>query len=450
MNITKTSTLAAVVFSLSLAACGDGSPANTEADTSTTVESAADADATTSGVPVDFLWVVDGSSSMCQEQNALGEAFAAFTRRLERQVDVDPRVAVVSHDVQCDRDEVTVFAAKGVFNTTPALEFPPPCQERRVRDCFADAACANMDCVVRGECPVGDPECTCEGDLGEWTCRHPNTEQCVENPNGTLNSQCVRHCTEDADCRALFDDERYVCQKPSANQQDWGCIRPPLTADCPESLPSVLDASNLDLFRCLATVGVNQEKCFKYEQGMSASLMALEPDGPNPEQGPAFLRDDAWLVVLYVTDEDDCSVAGDGVIDEDHYDTCALLPTTDDGGPLLPVSTVAERLKALKADPTKVIVTAIAGDSTAGTSEQVQRERDAYLAAKADPKTCFHQSYICLSSQGTAEFGARYLALTEAFGANGAFVNICDDSGLGPALDAIADTVATTLRSRAR
>ena len=396
-------------------------------------------------IPIDFLWVVDNSSSMCEEQLSLTGSFDVFTNRLETFFQIDPRLAVTSHDVQCTVDNVNIFSSKGTFNTVPATAFPPPCQEKRIRECFADDVCQNMDCVVRGECPRDDPSCTCNGPQGEWSCRHPNTESCLVNPNGTVNSQCVRHCTTDEECQTLFGDSSYICQKPSANQSDWGCIRPPGTSTCPATVPPVLDADNIDLFPCAATVGVNQEKCFKFEQGMNAALMAIDPTGANADQARGFLRDDAYLVIIFISDEDDCSIAAGRNINEDDYDTCALLTTTDQGGPLVPVGHFANRFKALKQDPGKVIVAAIAGDSTALDPAQISADRAAYFTSKGDPKVCFHQTYICLSDQGKADYGSRYLDLTESFGPNGAFTNICEDTGIGPALDAIADTIITVL-----
>lgn len=437
-------TLASATFLLSLGvgACNHAPVKNLEKSFTLTVQKES---GTGEPIKIDFLWVVDNSSSMCEEQLSLTQSFETFTNRLDSFFQIDPRLAVTSHDVQCDVNNTSIFSSKGVFNTVPATAFPPPCQERRIRRCFADSACGNMDCVIRGECGLDDPDCTCAGPQGEWNCKKPNTESCLVNPNGTVNSQCVRRCTTDEECQALFGDPSYICQKPSANQADWGCIRPPETTVCPATVPPVLDKTNIDLFPCAATVGVNQEKCFKYEQGMRAALMALDPSGANIEQARAFVREDAYLVIVFISDEEDCSVADGRTIGEDDYETCGLLPTTDQGGPLVPVGHFVNRFKALKQDPGKVIVAAIAGDSTSGDPATAQAERDAYMISKGDPKTCFHQSFICLSDNGKADYGARYFELTESFGPNGVFTNICKDTGIGPALDAIADTIITVL-----
>jgi len=94
--------------------------------------------------------------------------------------------------------------------------------------------------------------------------------------------------------------------------------------------------------------------------------------GPNY----GFLRDDAYLVIVFVSDEDDCSAQTE--IGEDYYDQCGLLDIlkkqpgdSDKGGPLVNVSTYVNRFKSLKSDPSRVIVAAIAGDAVPSTPEQV-------------------------------------------------------------------------------
>ncbi len=400
---------------------------------------------TNEAIKIDFLWVVDNSSSMCEEQLALTRSFSDFTSTLGSLFQLDPRVAVTTHDAQCAADS---SSAQGVFNRWPAAQFPPPCQERRIFECLDDSDCASAGCDEFGV--------NCEADFGEWTCRAPSSASCLTNPNGTKNSQCVRRCTSDSECQQAFSDPSYVCQKPSQTQSDWGCIRPPETSECPADIPAVLTGDNLDLFGCLATVGVNQEKCLKYEQGMRSALLSLKPDARLQNDDPllfdqlkaqaeTFLRDDAYLVVIFISDEDDCSVAYDQSIQEDDYETCALLKTTAEGGPLVPVSHYVNIFKSLKSDPGRVIVAAIAGDSVASAPADVEADREAYIASKGDPKTCYHQSYICLSENGKADYGRRYRELTDSFGPNGVFENICNNEGIQPALDQIASTIITVL-----
>jgi len=386
-------------------------------------------------IKIDFLWVIDNSSSMCQEQVGLTSNFTTFVDQIRNAFDIDPRVAVTTVDAQCEVNDTTIFSSKGKFNQKAAKAFPPPCQASARVECLSDTECEGLDCELFG---------SCGGTQGEWTCRTAS-ETCVKNPNGSINTTCRRRCTTDLECQNLFGDPLYLCQKPSQNQGDWGCIRPPDSVNCPDELPPFLTGDNLDLFPCIATVGVNQEKCLKFEQQLRSGMLALDPTGPNAEQTTSFLRPEAYLVVVFVSDEEDCSIADNALVGEDYYETCGLLKTTDEGGPLVPVAHYVNKFKGLKTDPGRVIVAAIAGDSLKTDPAEVALDRAAYIASKGDPRTCFHQSYICSSDNGVADLGARFLELTDSFGPNGTFTNICAGAGIEVALTQIAKTIVTVV-----
>ncbi|PKN55384.1 MAG: hypothetical protein CVU56_21620 [Deltaproteobacteria bacterium HGW-Deltaproteobacteria-14] len=360
---------------------------------------------------LDVVVVVDNSSSMCGEQTTLAGKLERLALQLQA-LHGDVHFAVTTPDMQCEVDGTSIFSAGGVFNTTPATAYPPPCQLRYVSSCFSDAECMAA---------FGD-------DGGEWTCRHANTEACGTNPNGSVNSECIRQCTEDAECVTATGDPRAVCQKPSPNASDWGCVVPPPEASCPPEVASGqrawLATNELDAAACLTTVGVNQEKCFKYEQGLGAAWAALDPVGPNAIQSQDFLRTDANLLLVFVSDEDDCTVADGQTVSENDYDTCALLGDTTAGGPLVAVDELVARFRGLKPDRA-IIVGAISGDSLAATPSEVDAARAAYVASKTDPKVCFHQTSICDSELGRADYGARYFAFAAAFGDDGVVANLC-------------------------
>lgn len=423
--------VAPLAFALGLAACNHTPVANLEKSFTLKVQKNT---GDTEPIKIDFLWVIDNSSSMCQEQVGLTSNFNRFVDQIQNAFDIDPRVAVTTVDAQCDVNNTTIFSSKGKFNQEAAKAFPPPCQAAARIECMSDTECEGLDCELYGSC----------GAQGEWTCR-TTTESCVTNPNGSVNTTCRRRCTTDDECRSLFGDPLYVCQKPSANQADWGCLRPPDSVTCPDELPPYLTGENLDLFPCIATVGVNQEKCLKFEQQMRSGLMALDPNGANADQAKNFLRPDAYLVIVFVSDEEDCSIADNATVGEDDYETCGLLKTTDEGGPLVPVAHYVNRFKGLKTDPGRVIVAAIGGDSLFTLPAEIELDRQAYIESKGDPKTCYHQSYICSSENGVADFGKRFLELTDGFGPNGTFTNICADAGIEVALEQIANTIVTVV-----
>lgn len=189
---------------------------------------------------LDFLFVVDNSGSMCQEQDNLGRNFDAISRFLQELGDsADYRLAVTSTDLQNAEQS-------GRFLSSPAA-------------------------------PVAS-----------LNCRDGNDEPLVPN-----------------------------------------------TADCPDDLPAILasgregnvgDQADLERkFRCLATLGTGGDG---FEKGLEAMRLALSCRGPNaarfgqccvdgaydptctipigaPE--PDFLRPDAILVVVIISDENDCS-----------------------------------------------------------------------------------------------------------------------------------------------
>lgn len=276
---------------------------------------------------LDILLVVDNSGSMCGEQLALADAASRLAGELSR-LDIDARVAVTTHDMQCAPNGGSVFSAGGAFNTHAASTFPPACQLSESVACRDTAACTEA---------LGD---------GPWSCRRAATDACTENPNGSINTSCRRHCTTDSECQEALGDERATCQKLSGNPDDYGCLLPPATAGC-DGVPGTgepwLARPHLNDLRCLVSVGVNQESCYKYEQGLGAAWAALDPIGPNALQSAGFLRPEAHLAILIVSDEDDCSVAPGATVSEDDYETCSFLKTVAAGGPLLDPAEVAQR-----------------------------------------------------------------------------------------------------------
>ncbi len=388
-------------------------------------------------IKVDFLWVIDNSSSMCQEQVSLTRNFRTFTDQLQTAFDIDPRIAVTTVDSHCEWNNTSVFSSFGKFNQHAASEFPVACKEQRRVPCISDVDCAGLDCDLYPE--------TCTSPEGNWSCEKAPSQDCITSPNGSINTSCTRSCKTDEECQTLFGDPAFICQKPSAFESNSGCLRPPDTKSCPDELPPYLDANNLALFPCIASVGVNQERCLKFEQPLRSGLLALDKAGRNADQAKGFLRDDAYLVVIFVSDEEDCSIADNRTVDEQSYNNCGLLKTTDEGGPLVPVAHYVNRFKALKADPGRVIVAAIAGDSQRSDPAEVELDRQAYFDSRSNPRTCFSKSYICSSSNGIADFGSRFLEFTRSFGPNGTFSNICADQGIGPALAQVADTIVAVI-----
>jgi hypothetical protein len=209
---------------------------------------------------IDFLFVIDNSGSMCEEQENLTENFTSFSNFLfvELGASADYRIAVTSTDLHPEDGD------RGRFKREPA----PPEPSLNCQD------------------PVtGQPKA-------------PDTEECV----------------------ALLEagELPLIIESGSDGNIGTNCSQAPDPQACAQQ----------DLerkFRCLATLGTSGDG---FEKGLEAIRLALSCDGPNAEhfqqccrdgqydpaceiaegnQEPRFLRPDAILVVILVSDEDDCS-----------------------------------------------------------------------------------------------------------------------------------------------
>jgi hypothetical protein len=383
--------------------------------------------------PVDVLFVVDNSPGMVAPQRSLAKAVGAFMTSVTGATGADVRVAATTVDATCEVNGTSVHSAKGIFNQVAARLSPPPGQVRYFTPCRADSDCPAAVCEAGGRCGTAE---------SDWKCRTAISEACVTNPNGSFNTYCSRRCSNDDTCHDEFGAEAF-CQMPSSNPQDWGCIFTPPTQHCPELAPAIVGSDESELAACVVSVGVNQEKCIKFEQGMEASRLALDRDGPNAVQARAFQRD-GRLAVVYVTNDEDCSATG--AIAEERYETCGLLPTNDEEGPLVPVRAYVDFLKAQR-PPGEVVVMAISGQSLETDPDAIAADEAAYVASKSGTRTCYHATTICQRGSISADLGTRYAALAAAFGPDGAVENLCIVDDLAVALARLeARVVANTRR----
>lgn len=433
--------LAVLSMSLLVTACSGGGARVGATDSAgggdgDAAEDAADSDVADPTPPrkLDVVLVVDDSSSMCAAQNALSESVAGFARRLA-ELGVDARVGVTTTDMGCD--PAPGVRAKGSFAGAAPLRFPPSCQERLRVACYDDADCA-----------------AAAGGEGAWRCLGPATDPCVVLPSGWVASTCRRQCETDAECVDRLGDPTAICQKLSENALDWGCIVPPRSAGCDgigAGPTPWAEGPALDGLRCLALVGVDQESCNRFEQGLGAAWAAVAPDGPNPAQAAAFRRRDADLAIVIVSNDDDCSLAPGGEVGEADQARCALLADADAGGPLVAPAEVARRFQDLAAAEGRVAYAVVAsGDSLAADPAARDAERAAFLADRGDEDHfCFNVAYIC-DGLAPSLWGRRYQAFVAAFGPRGGFVNLCRASATADALDQLVNLVALDQPTTAR
>ena len=398
---------------------------------------------------IDFLFVIDDSGSMCEEQANLSRNFSAFSNFLNDELGeaTDYRIAVTSTDLE-------PMGAKGLFMTGPS----------------------------------GGP-------------------------------QGVQNCP----ASDITPEEREAQRQRCQQLRDMGELTPILRSD------TIQDKQQLEeRFSCMAALGTGGTG---FEKGLEAMRLALSCNGPNaamfgdccvPDQldatmrgkifnpscdigamaaegfvEPQFLRPDALLVVIFVTDENDCSdpvsnptasrraickyrlVDQDGNNIPDGYNDPQLCPSRDaarcyrvDCGDLppetcreqrceikqnnkyncewyranlTPVSDYFRFLAGLKAQPLEQLVVATIvgqrGYTQSGfeivfdfaSEDQIPMQ----CRAMGDPNSpdnldeilsdmccpdgrCRGKTYpSCRSANGTAFAGSRYLALSDLFGANG-------------------------------
>ena len=210
-------------------------------------------------------------------------------------------------------------------------------------------------------------------------------------------------------------------------------------------------------FSCIAKLGITG--C-GVEQHLESMKLAL--DGSRLEN-QGFLRKDAYLAVIILADEDDCSAHNPEVIFNpsaslDHlnsefgpfnsyrctefgvlcngttlsrsaadYENCT--PRTD--SLINDPNKYFEFLRGLKGNPSLLIGAVIGGNTTPFGVGLTER-----MAPNLKPS--------CQSSNGTADPGVRLKSFVDQFGENGSFVSICQDD-LSEAVETVANLLKRVL-----
>jgi hypothetical protein len=214
---------------------------------------------------VDFLFVIDNSGSMGEFQDNLVANFPGFIDTIQGTLDEaqDYHIMVVDTD------------------PTPPIDCPALCEQAATDGCL-DAA---NTCPLINPDPMGNPFCT-------FTCA--TMLECSTTP-GACNAP-----VEPEACEIMGAGVTYPRGSDASN------------IDCNfSSGQRYMDATEPDLhaaFSCAAKVGTAASGAS--EQPMGAMVRAVTPTEPAFACNEGFIRDDAILVVTFITDEDDD--AGDG------------------------------------------------------------------------------------------------------------------------------------------
>jgi hypothetical protein len=201
-----------------------------------------------------------------------------------------------------------------------------------------------------------------------------------------------------------------------------------------------------DAFSAIASAGANG--C-GFEQSLAAIHAATSPSAT---ANAGFMRDEANLAVVILSDEDDCSLADSRLLTTDtsvlgplqsfrctrYGVTCeeggATTDTMNQAGPkvnchpnttspyLADVHAFADDLKARKADPSQVMVAAIAGEPTP-VSVELRAPDGSSTPIPALEHSCQYNGNDGLA---VADPAVRLAEFVSQFGSRGAFESVCN------------------------
>lgn len=217
-------------------------------------------------------------------------------------------------------------------------------------------------------------------------------------------------------------------------------------------------------FSCIAELGVNG--C-GYEQQLESMWRALAPSTDNSFSGgttgqgaPAgfnagFLRNEAILVVIVVSDEEDCSSpdkSGSTLYQSPLVNSAANMLCTRNPQALHPVSRYIDGLKSLKpaAYQDRIIFAGIVGVPLAAnrgqrTPEQILAMPEMSYVEESMPLG-LRPACVAAKNAGDADPARRMVQVAQGFGGNGVITSICEDD-YGPALSTVITRIASKLTS---
>jgi hypothetical protein len=203
------------------------------------------------------------------------------------------------------------------------------------------------------------------------------------------------------------------------------------------------------VFSCMAALGA--EGC-GIEHQLQAVRLALD-ERLTPEN-TGFLRKNAYLAIIVLTDEDDCSADAESSLftqlpagvaasllcaTNGHVCRGQSPPLTDfsvpladcrpaDDGKLIRISTLVDAIRGLKDDPRKILVSGIFGWPTNEVGALYRFGRN-FRPAPWGGSTNLDIDFACtVGSETAATVGLRLNEFVRSFGENGVPLSICQDS----------------------
>lgn len=227
----------------------------------------------------------------------------------------------------------------------------------------------------------------------------------------------------------------------------------------PPDAAAIADLS--DDFGCVAVLGT--EGC-GFEQPLEAAHKALlvhaRPGGPNE----GFLRDDSLVLIVFITDEEDCSAEDNTLFDLSTVTYPVNLRCFQEKEMLHDVSRYVDAFRGLRSDPNNVVVGMIVGVPLApacngrGTNltgcldqpsmeETVRSDGQLLEYVCKYPSDCNPPEPPLPGDCMTEAFPARrFVELAMGLGQNGILQSICTNN-YGPPMQAIASRVAEIISS---
>jgi hypothetical protein len=412
---------------------------------------------------VDLLWVIDNSGTMCERQATLREEFARFVENeVDKSIDLHTAVTTTHFNPDFPLEKV---ARPGQLQSTP---HPPvgPGQTCRSRP---DGQGASEDAKYPGEfAPTKrqiERAVKCTKGYSDDPDEFPDELREVYDPQDDRVAwsedamECALRGTESA-CDAVGKDPvnfRATELFPCAEVKDGRCDKPDFQ-EVYRDIPKVLRTSDyrngdgsfdrdamVRDFQCMSFVGTRGDG---QEQGLHAASRALSPrmtggpvgdpiedpstvqsDGedwsyPNgdPTEAPnhGFLREDARTMVVFMTDENDCSRPEDAELISRYQ--CAEMncyfaakETREGDGPLFETGEMADRFRENLAASKRL-------EQVDGDEVTVATIDGGYQPYDGDiPESCengndrFESLNTCNTASGAAKTGDRYQDFAENF-----------------------------------
>jgi hypothetical protein len=397
---------------------------------------------------VDLLFVIDNSGSMASEQQRLGQLLPNLVRVLTTGDKTPPE----------DGSEPTMEER----NANPDRFFTP------VRSLHIGVVTSNMGGI--DEPPTSGAISSCRG-AGDDGRLQNSTEIAQAGVTAMTNIEFEGYRSGEV---VIPPDDECDIPKPLLYQT--------FVAN-DEELNDVDEVANT--FRCVSRVGI---RGCPFEQQLEAMWKALAPEeapedaededlykfldgkgGQGTRTNEGFLRDEAILAIMHVSDEEDCSLSAtkngakllfdptrnspaEEMYGEKINLRCGLFGEKD--GLVWPAERYVKGLRSLKPDyPDRIIFGAIVGIPTELkrdiTIKEILERGDMQFAEDGNtglPRpSCVRDNPMMPGRSDKASPPRRFLQVADAFGPNAVIHSICDDT-YAPALDRLIERIAQQLK----